>query len=214
MMYLFVSGAVENTRTAFISQTVFPTLLEYAEEYLQSPSYSIANHKFCFINILNKTITSKMILRHLASLIVAGMEYVEVFNNDSILLSNIPKEMKQFLLEYASDYSNCYNSVTNIYDGDYYRVEFDNKLFVWKTDSMIAKLVLKNNNNVDFNGSAEKFYWIEVLPMALFAYNLGYEIDYSEYRNFVITYENRFSPTSEKFSRCKILLRYIKKYFI
>ncbi len=46
LMYLFISGAEENTRTAFISQTVFPTLLEYAEDYLHSPSYSIANHKF------------------------------------------------------------------------------------------------------------------------------------------------------------------------
>ena len=49
----------EDTRNAFVSQTVFPTLLDYAADHLQSPSYSIANHKFCFINILNKKLTSK-----------------------------------------------------------------------------------------------------------------------------------------------------------
>ena len=79
---------------------MFPTLLEYAEEYMQSPSYTIANHKFCFINILDKTITANMILRHLASLCAAGMDYIEVFGNDSIDVKQIPKDLKAFLRIY------------------------------------------------------------------------------------------------------------------
>lgn len=215
MMYVFISGAYENTRTAFISQTVFPTLLDYAEEYMQSPSYTIANHKFCFINILNKTITANMILRHLASLCAAGMDYVEVFGNGSIDVKQIPKDLKAFLRIYASDYAAKYNAMTDIYEDDNYRIEFGSKLFVWKAAPMAAtKLVPKTATTVDFNGSSEKFYWIETLPMAIFAYNQGYIVDYSDYSNFITTYRTQFPNTSKKFARCEVLLDYIEKYFI
>lgn len=215
MMYIFVSGADENTRTAFISQTVFPTLLDYAQEYMSSPSYSIANHKFCFINILNKTITSTMILRHLASLCTAGMDYVEVFGNGSLDVKQIPKDLKKFLREYSSDFVANYNAVTDTYEDDNYKIEFANKLFVWKSAPMAAsKIVPKTATTVDFNGSSEKFYWIETLPMALFAYNQGYTVDYSDYSNFITTYRPRFPNTSKKFERCEVLLEYIEKYFV
>lgn len=215
MMYVFVSGADENTRTAFISQTVFPTLLDYAEEYMQSPSYTIANHKFCFINILNKTITANMILRHLASLCAAGMDYIEVFGNGSIDVNQIPKDVKAFLRVYASDYTAKYNETLDVYEDDNYRIEFKNKLFVWKAAPMAAtKLVAKTATTVDFNGSSEKFYWIETLPMAIFAYKQGYKVDYSDYLNFVTTYRPQFLTTSKKFARCEVLLEYIEKYFI
>ena len=214
MMYIFISGTVENTRTAFISQTVFPTLLDYAEEYIQSPSYSIANHKFCFINILNKTINSKMILRHLASLCAAGMEYIEVFDVDSINVNKIPKDIKNFLKTYSSDFVKNYNAITDVYEDDNYKIEFSTKKFVWKATTMAnTKLTKKDNNTLDFNGSSEKFYWIETLPMALFAYNQGYKIDYSDYSNFIKVYRSKFSKTSRKFTRCEVLLKYIEKYF-
>lgn len=215
MMYVFISGADENTRTAFISQTVFPTLLDYAKEYMQSPSYTIANHKFCFINILNKKITANMILRHLTSLCAAGMDYIEVFENGSIDVKQIPKDLKEFLRVYASDYAAEYNTSTDVYEDDNYRIEFQNKLFVWKAAFMAAtKLVPKTATTVDFNGSSEKFYWIETLPMAIFAYNQGYRVDYSDYSSFIAAYRPRFPNTSKKFARCEVLLEYIEKYFI
>lgn len=214
MMYVFVSGADENTRTAFISQTVFPTLLDYADDYLSSPSYTIANHKFCFINILNKTITANMILRHLASLYAAGMDYVEVFNNGSIEPKKIPKNLKNFLKQYATDFDSKYNSITDIFEDDNYRIEFKNKLFVWKASHMAATKIVKKGAKVDFQGSNEKFYWIETLPMAIFAYDLGFKIDYTDYRDFITAYKHKFSAKSEKFARCEVLLKYISKYFI
>lgn len=215
LMYIFISGATEDTRTAFISQTVFPTLLDYAKDYLQSPSYAIANHKFCFINILNKKITANMILRHLASLCAVGMDYVEVFANGSIDVKLIPKDLKTFLQQYASSYATKYDSVSDIYEDDNYRVEFSNKLFVWKAMPMAtSKIVAKTATTVDFKGSEEKFYWIETFPMALFAYNQGYKVDYREYLYFITTYRGQFSPKSDKFARCEVLLKYIQKYFI
>ena len=215
MMYVFISGADENTRTAFISQTVFPTLLEYAEEYMQSPSYTIANHKFCFMNILDKTITANMILRHLASLCAAGMDYIEVFGNDSIDVKQIPKDLKAFLRIYASNYATKYDVMADVYEDDNYRINFRQKLFVWKAAPMAAtKIFPKTATTVDFHGSSEKFYWIETLPMAIFAYNQGYKVDYTDYSNFITTYRSKFSDTSKKFARCEVLLEYIEKYFV
>lgn len=213
LMYLFISPTVEGTRTAFVSQTVFPTLLDYARDFIQSPSYSFANHKFCFINILNKRLNANMILRHIASLCVTEMDYVEVFNNNSLNISTIPKDLKSFLTNYSS-FSTHYNQQSDVYENDSYKIDFKNKIFRWKTDKMIGDLITDPSNQlVKFNGSNEKFYWIEVLPMAIFAYNQGYNIDYSNYENFIINYRGRFSNRSDKFERCEVLLSYIKKYF-
>ena len=212
LLYLFISRTEEDTRTAFISQTVFPTLLDYVEDYLISPSYTIANHKFCFINILNKKLTAKMILRHLASLYLAGMDYVEVFEN-SLNCSSISTDMEEFLRTYSSDFENSFNNVTKVYDDDNYIVDIANKKFIWKTSSLISNLLSKGTY-VDFNGSKEKFYWIEVFPMSIFAYNQGYKVDYSEYKEFISTYKSKFSIRSDKFHRCETLLKYLDKYFI
>ncbi|MEG0034803.1 MAG: hypothetical protein RR734_04445 [Bacilli bacterium] len=214
MLYVFVSGVNEDTRTAFISQTVFPTLLEYADEFMQSPSYTLSNHKFCFINILNKKLNATMILRHLAGLCAAGMDYVEVFSNYSFNPRKISADLKLFLEEYSSDFNKYYNSLTNIYEDDNYLVDFKEKNIIWQTTSMISKLKSIAADTIDFNGSGEKFYWIEILPISIFAYKQGYKVDYSEYEKFVRIYKSKFSETSEKFKRCEVLLEYAKKYFI
>lgn len=213
MLYIFVSGVGEAARNAFISQTVFPTLLEYADEFLQSPSYTIANHKFCFINILNKVLTAPMILRHLAGLCAAGMDYVEVFSSKSLNPAAIPADLKKFLEEYSSDFQGNYNALTNSYEDNHYFVDFKGKEIIWRTNSMISKLMTKGGIT-DFCGSGEKYYWIEILPVSILAYNLGYKVDYSEYVNFINTYKLRFSAISDKFRRCEVLQEYAKKYFV
>lgn len=213
MLYVFVSETVEKVRNAFVSQTVFPELLDYAEDYLDSPSYTIANHKFCFISILNKTITSPMILRHLASLCAAGMDFVEAFGNGSIIPSEIPKDLKRFLQLYSSGFPGKYDAAANTYEDEHYRIDFHAKVFTWKTAAMIARLVSKPTGTVDFNGSNEKFYWIETMPMALFAYNQGYKVDYAEFAAFIAKYRPLFSKASDKFARCEVLLQYAQKYF-
>lgn len=215
LIYVFISKTSEDTRTAFVSQTVFPTLLDYAKDYLSSPSYSIANHKFCFINILPTKITAKMILRNLASLYVTGMDYVEVFGNNSLIVNTIPKNIKEFLKIFSSNFNANYDVKNDIYEEENYKIDFKNKEFIWKTGSLVmTKLITKPDGSVDFQGSSEKFYWIETLPMSMFAYNQGYNIDYSDYTNFITSYKTKFGSSSKKMARCEVLLDYIKKYFV
>ena len=66
------------------------------EDNIISPSYTIADHKFLFINLLNKEITANMILRHIAGMYLIGIDYIETFV-DSLDTSNIPKDLLEFL---------------------------------------------------------------------------------------------------------------------
>lgn len=212
VMYVALSNPGEPGRNGFTSQTVFPTIIDHIEESLNTSTYEISNHDFCFINISNKVFTANMILRHVCSLYKIGVHYVEVFAK-SIDTKEIPKDLKGFLQAYATNFSDSYDAVNDIYEDDNYKIDFSNYFFRIKAEQMVSKL-LCNAGVYDFNGSSEKFYWIEVYPMSIFAYKLGYKVDYSEYEKFVVDYKGKFSPTSEKFSRCEILLAYFKKYFV
>lgn len=210
--YLFVTNVIAGTRNAFVSQTVFPTLLEYASDYIDKPNYSIANHPFIFVNALERAQTAKMILRNMSSLYLMEMHYVEAFSN-SLDTKTIPKELKAYLKEYASDYDSAYDPVNNKYESDYLNISFDDKRIIWKTDKMVSELKV-NARGVDFDGSREKFYWMETLPISVYAHKNAYKIDYSAYEKFIDDYDGKFSSNSDKFRRCKTLLYYLKKFFV
>lgn len=210
--YLFVTNVVAGARNAFVSQTVFPTLLEYASDYIEKPNYSIANHPFIFVNALERAQTAKMILRNMSSLYLMGMHYVEVFSA-SLDTATLPRELKAYLKEYASDFDSAYDPVNNKYENEYLIIDFNARRIQWKTDKMISELK-KSARGFDFDGSREKFYWMETLPISVYAYKTDYKIDYSAYENFILSYDGKFSNNSDKFRRCKILLDYLKKYFV
>lgn len=212
LLYVFMSPADESGRNGFVSQTIFPTILDYMENNLDSPSYTIAEHKFLFINIINKQITANMILRHIAGMYLIGVDYIETFTN-SIDVKSLPKDILEFLKLFDTDFHSNYDALSKIYENDYYKIIFSNKKFIIKANKLIADTITINGRT-DFKGSSEKFYWIEVYPLVILAYNLGYSIDYSEYTNYCTSYRTRFSTRSEKFSRCETLLKYFKKYMM
>ena len=216
LMYLYLSNINEGSRNSFTSQTLFPEMIDYIEEYIGSPSYSMTNYKNCFINLLTKKVTAPSILRHLSSFCLIGMDYIEVFNNYSLNPTSIPSDLKSFLEKYThkSNYNEFYDDKNDIFDNGRYRIDYKRKQFSLETKTLTIgqDLIRKNNGEYDFHGSSEKFYWIEVLPMSLFAYNQGYSVDFSKYQSFIDEYCNKFSNDSEKMKRCKIILSYIEKY--
>lgn len=212
ILYVFLSPADEAGRNGFVSQTIFPTILDYAGDNLESPSYTVAGHKFLFINILNKQLTANMILRHIAGMSIIGIDYVETFIN-SIDVKDLPKDLLEFLKLLDTDFYSNYNATTSVYENDNYRIEFTNRKFIVKTDKLIENTKTVGGRS-SFKGSSEKFYWIEMYPMAIFAYDLGYRVDYSAYRDYCNIYRTRFSAVSDKFQRCEILLKYLEKYIM
>lgn len=219
LMYIFMSTPTEGSRNSFVSQVIFPSLLDYAEKYLSSPSYTFANHRFCFINVVNKTFTSNTIIGNLSLLCALGMDYIDLFDkNKAINRNQIPTTLKEFVQKYMSkdDFMQNYDSTSCVYDNEYYKIDFLKKQFIWETQAMIKTCIKPNPNGsgVNFDGSKEKFYWMEIFPLSLLAYNQGYQVDYSEYARFIKEYKEKFGDKSKKFLRCEILLKYIEKYFI
>ena len=211
LMYLFLSGPQEGTRNVFVPQSVLPAVIDYAERLLHSPCYSMTAHPICLMNMVNKKITAPMIQRHYASLYQMGMDYVEVFGHDSVDARRIPKDLKLFLQKYASDFASNYDAATDAYEYDHYRVAFKDRRFIVKAYPA-GKLVSNANGILDFNGSYDKPYWLDVMAMAHFAYDQGYEVDCSALRSFVSTYKPQFSPKSDKMKRCEALLAHLDKY--
>ncbi len=206
VIYVFFSQPIEGFRNSFVSQIMFPSLLEYANTYMGSPSYTIANHPICYINYVNKKVTATEIRFPLACLCAAGMNYVDVFE-ESINVNEIPLDFKDFMCIYNTNY----NQVDSKYENNYYIIDFDEKKMIWKTDKIIQQdLSIDEGGKARFKGSQEKFHWNNLLPVSLAARKMGYNIDYSNYQAFVNDYLE--SNSSDKMIRCKTLLNYIKKY--
>lgn len=199
--YVFFTPTRENSRNIFISQTLFPALVDYMEDYLNTSNYTCANHKFMLINIANKEITADSIITTISILIKIGLDYLVLFDYPTIHRDTIPDNIKTFIKE---RYANC----TEIYENKYYKIDFTRKLLKIKTYELETKI----KNNI-FEGSDEKFYWIQIFPIAIFAHNSGYKVDYSEYDNFCQSYRKVFSSKNKKFNRCITILRYLEKYF-
>lgn len=211
--YIFVSPATERSRNAFCSQVFFPVIIDYIKTYISSPSYSIANHKFMFINIVNNEISANSILRPLAVLTKIGMDYVDVFTQ-AINLAQIPNDLNTFLKQYDRDYHEHYNEESNIYTNDYYLINFNKKIFQIKMDYILNNIELKTQEKYDFKGSSEKFFWIVILPISIWAYNLDYKINFKNYVDFCNEYRGKFKDNSDKFLRFEFLINYFNKYFI
>jgi ribosomal protein S17E len=217
VMYIFLSKPVEEWRNTFVSQIMFPTILDYAEKYIDSPSYEIANHPFLYINYIYGGVTASSIIFPIVCLCVAGMQYVDTFE-ESLDIKDIPNDFKELIEKYDDGFAEKYDEATNCYSTSYYDIYFETKRVEWKTNKIITDLTSNTDANgvttVDFNGSDEKFHWINLFTISVVAWKKGFEIDYSAYETFINAYEPQFKTTSIKMKRCKVLLDYMKKYFI
>lgn len=205
--YMFLSVPREQSRSSLISQSIFPPLIDFMNIYRDSPSYTIANHPIYFLNIINKNITAASIIRKLAGLIAMDIVYIEVFTT-TLNTNEIPKDPKAFLHKF-NDCSYDDNSFQN----NCFYIDFENKIFRIKTEDLIVGkyLILKDNGNIDFHGSDEKFYWMDLLPMLMLSLKYNYEIDYSDLELFVTSKRDLFSNSNKKIERFEILLNYIIK---
>ena len=75
-----------------------------------------------------------------------------------------------------------------------------------------ASVNASGRGNATFNGSSEKFYWLDVLSMFELALRNNYEIDYNQLWSWYN--QNRALNSfgnSDKFSRFESLLKYFDK---
>lgn len=196
LAYVFLSQLDYSSRNTFVAQSIFPDLIDKMRLYLKSPSFTMLNHPIFFINMVNGNTVANSIRRDIALLVASGFHYVELFEHKAIDIHKIPNNADEFVNEYFK------------------KLSLEIKFFQLKDLDKKLKILfpkgklLKGNN---FNGSSEKFFWTEILPISIIAIKSGFQIDIEEYENFINTYESIFSPSNDKMKRCKILLEFIKK---
>lgn len=206
-IYTMMTSPIEEGRNVFISQSIFPTLIEYMEKFITSPSYEISNHPVYFINIVNKQITAESIIKPLHALALMKICYIDVFNStpsvDAKTLS-----LKEYIRRF--DAAN-FNEESQQYSSSTCDIDFQNKTFCVRTDTLVlGQCLTRNGQYIDFNGSSEKFYWMDMLPVVMKAFEENFHVDYENLKVFCER-RNEFSPRSSKFSRFETILNYIKK---
>lgn len=207
LVYVFFTIPKEESRNILVAQSIFPELIDYMGDFLSSPSYTIANHPVYFVNIINKNITAQSIIKPFAGIIAAGIDYIEVFPT-TINPKIVPKDVEGFVKKYEPD---CKKSDT-YFSTEYYEVDFKLKRLKIKTSKLVIGDHLEiKGNYIQFNGSSEKFYWIQILPIFLIACRDNYEIDFLELENFYNSNKDKFSPRSDKIPRFDTLIKFMKK---
>jgi hypothetical protein len=201
--YVFLSDYAARSRNVFISQSIFPELIDYIGDFLPSPSYTIANHPIYFINIVNQVITAQSILIQIAGLIAAGINYIEVFSS-----SFNPNSIKTSIEDFVKTYEQSYVQGQTIFSNEKYAIDFSLKELKLKTNNLVDS---SSPNRFQIQGSNEKFYWMSTLPLVFLACKNNYVIDYSHLENLINSNIPNFSERNLKFQRFKTFLNYIKK---
>ncbi len=205
LAYVFLSANKEEFRDTLFTQSIFPDILDSMKVYLDSPSYTILNHPIYFIDVIDKKITALTLIRRLALMIASGVHYVELFNNQTISPRDVPTQIVRFMNKYELKK----NRTLSGYETDYLSLNFDkNEL---KIKDITSRLVTTQRGNLDFHGSDEKFYWMDILFISIIAANSGFSINFKEYEKFVINNKSQFTNNSKKMARCVILLQYLEK---
>lgn len=210
VIYVFLSPTKEESRNSLFTQSIFPEVIEYMNDFLLSPSYTIANHPIYFINIINKHITSNMLLKRLAGFISAQLEYIEVFPG-TINAKTVPSDIEGFIKTYEKSYIQGQS-----FSSDYYSVDFTLKKLTLSTKKLVvgeSLVPIITTGKLGFKGSEEKFYWAEILPIIILACRNGYDVDYSKLEHFYNSNIGNFGVINDdkKFQRFLKLLQYIKK---
>lgn len=207
LCYLFFAQSAVDSRNIFISQCIFPAIINYLEKFIDSPSYTIADHPIYIVNIANEKHTANTLLKRIASLISSGFGYIDIWRNESIDGNIIPKDLTSFI----QTYEKSYQQGTNLFSTNCYSIDFLNKKVIIEVKKLVVGEYLTNKNGkYGFVGSYEKFYWMDLLPIIIIAVNSGFEIDTSKLEQFIKNTETNFG-NNKKFRRFKMLLCYINK---
>lgn len=206
-IYTVMTSSIEGGRNVFISQSIFPTLIDYMELFKDSPTYEIANHPIYFVNIVNKEIVAQSIIEPIHALSLMGVCYIDVFNSTPSVTEKT-LSLKEYILKF--DNSN-FDEQNQRYSCDKYDIDFERKTFYIKTDDLVVgRYLVQRNPHIDFNGSSEKFYWMNTLPLIIRAFVEKFSVNYEALQTFCER-KNEFSQQSSKFSRFETILSYIKK---
>ena len=200
LAYVFLS--TEEGRNIFVGQTIFPDLIDKIEEYIDSPSFTLANHPIYFINMvvdINKVTAG--VKKDLALLELAGIHHVDFFKHNISDIKNIPNNITDFVNSYMIGLKSNKKGLKPIN----FRLNLQQREFTIHSTAQILK------NKSEFDGSKEKFFFTEILFSSILAIKSGFQINFSDLDSFINNFKAGPVATSQKMNRCKTLLKILKK---
>lgn len=206
-IYIMTTSVTEPGRNVFVSQSIFPTLIDYMSKFLKTSCYEVANHPIYFLNIVKKQVTAQTIMKQIHALALMNVCYIDVFNSTP----NVSKKtftLKKYVLTFDPS---SYDEEHQLYTSAKFDLDFKNKKLKIKTQDLTTEgYLVQGSSYIDFKGSSEKFYWMEMLPVTIKAFEENFDIDYDDFKTFCQR-KAEFSPNSSKFSRFETILSFIRK---
>lgn len=194
LAYVFLTQ--DGGRNIVVAQTIFPDLIDKIETYVDSPSFTLANHPIYFINMIDNNAITKSVKRDFALLGLAGIHYIELFKHNIIDSRNIPNNITEFVNNYMNDLS---------LEPIYFHLNIPERKLIIQSSIEILK-----KDKSTFDGSNEKFFFTEILFSSILAIKSGFQIDFSDLDFFINNFKASF-VASDKMNRCKTLLKFLKK---
>lgn len=203
VLYLFV--AIESTgRNVFVTQTFFPGLCALIDDMKAAPGIAFSSHPVYFLDLASGSMPDS-VRRTLQLFTAMGVGYVPVYRAD-LDPAAVPRELNALLQATGDQRSGRL----------YYSINPGERLLTYMKSPFVPGVLLEKNAtsaNWSFNGSSDKFYWSEVLPVAVVAAHSGFRIDCSEVVSYLtaVRAASGGARTSKKFDRTVALFEYIEK---
>jgi hypothetical protein len=221
MAYVFTSPATKDEgRNITVAQDIFPRLLDYIDQYINSPSYTYANHPFYYISLMTPSgQLQASLLSNYARLNQLDFEYIELFPT-GVNFSKMPRDVEG-AIDFIANLPRSRKTISDVQVTDEYEFDVINKKLTILSGTLLVNLTHNNfgkkvertrRGNAGFKGSEEKFYWLDVLSMFELALRNNYEIDYSQLWDWYNQNQrvNSFG-NGDKFPRFESLLKYFDK---
>lgn len=204
--YVFLSHPNSDGRNTKFSQTIFPTILIYMREFLNSPMYSIFNHPAYCINLFNGKLTQNSILKQIYGFSILGVEFLDLFTNREKTRKFQINTLNEYLKAVINDDEKLGSS---LYENQYVIVNNSTKYLEVKYP--FETMIKVDGRKYDIHGSNEKFYLMGILPPLLFAMRENYEVDISNIKKFYRDYYETGLIKTKKMERFKYIIDYVDK---
>ncbi|MGX7395602.1 hypothetical protein [Carnobacterium mobile] len=174
--YVLLSNSIQEGRNTTTTQQIFPTLADYISHFLSSPSFGYANLPIYYLNIINETITSKVMQRRLIEVEQLGIYTIDVFDKNHELYSNDYTNFSWFTNYFLTPDSGKFV-------GEHFEIDVNTR-YIKLLDNKLSGTIVSNNGHYSFKGSQEKPLMLNILSIFIVGLKKGYTVDIHEVVNF------------------------------
>lgn len=205
VLYVLVSPSSLAGRNIFATQTIFPALCALITEMLDAPGLAFSAHPVYFLDLSAGELPTS-VRRSLMLFAAMGMGYLSA-HRDGLDAAAVPRRLDELLASTGDQQRGGRR---------YYSIDAERRALKFSSDQFVPGALLHETSTPvrwAYNGSSDKFYWSEVVPIAVVAAHSGYKVDSSDVVTYLETVksESEGRRMSEKYQRTVALFKYIQK---